>query len=256
MKKICLLEAGNYLLGLDDTLIMRRLSVDECAGENFEDSTPLIFPASFFGGCDLPPSWSELLVIQVKNSADPLFLLFDRNLGEINAPERCASLPMLYPELAGYCCPQIITHNNQPVLLCDPDGMTTVLAKQRNNYGVVSHKTFCEKVQMEAMSEDTHVSNSNTEVHTVLRTASVLDDETFQAIVFWTMGEYLERGSDADCAIRSDELPPEYLNVLHFQEGVNDGLLQNLIDKTITKCGKFHERDLRRMRQNRGAGKV
>ncbi len=242
MEKICLVEAGKYLLGIDVAAIIRTLSVDSFVEEECEQEASLIGLASFLGQHDRPFSQSECFVVEVKTSAEPLTLVLDSILGEIEVPGRFEALPLLYPELARCCCPQIIIHKNQPVLLLDGDGLDAVRGRVKGDYGRISLETLRHRSRSEIMAEEETPVPGNSADGQAEQSVAELDDGTFKAIVSWTMAEYLERGSEKECVISIGELPPE-----HIQQGVSHELLQRLIDRTIQKCGKFHDGALQRL---------
>jgi hypothetical protein len=247
MERICLVEAGNYLLGIGAAAITRKLSVDSFVEEDCEHETSLIALAPFFDQDERPLSQAERFVVEVKTSAEPLTLVLDSILGEIEAPGRFEAPPLLYPELARCCCPQMITHNGQPVLLLDEDGLDGVRARLKSDYGAISLDSLRDESRSEIMAEDTPALSDSTDVK-LKQPSAKFNGGIFKTIVSWTIGEYLGRGSDKSCVISSAELPPEYI-----QQGVSNEVLQGLIDRTVQKCGKLDDAALQRLREKSGA---
>jgi hypothetical protein len=138
METICLLEAGNYLLGIDAAAIIRKQSVKDFLAEEQAQPLPLIHLSSFFGQQPLATLQSTQLVIEMESGDGPLALLLDRLIDEIEAPDRFEPLPLLYPGLAKLCCPRVMTHDDQIVLLLDVRELDSVRAKLKTTCGLIT----------------------------------------------------------------------------------------------------------------------
>ncbi len=246
MKQIYLVEAGNYLLGIDAAVIIRTTSADSFGADGDENTTPMIALAPFLSQDNQPLSDSEYTIIEIETSTEPQILVVNRIIGEIGA-EHFAPLPLLYPEHTRQCFPKMLIHNEQPVLLLDSDGLNSVRTSLKSVYGMISLDTLRERGHRPPLEENTPALNGKGDDQ-FKQAAITLNETTFTTIVSWTIGEYLKHDCDMRCAIRSEELPPEYLNVLQLQ-GVSDAQIQRLIDKTIHKCGKFNTAALQRLRK-------
>lgn len=230
---ICLVEAGNYRLGIDTSVITRKLDRDSFAGEECREDISLLHLQSFLDQQLPAPSQSALHGVEVKTGADDrLMLLVDGIGAEIDSPDSFESIPLLYPELAGRCCPQIMIHDNEPVLFLDTEALQAVRTASADGFGVISWKTL----QNDAVGEvRTAPLAECSEGLVPEQSTDMLDEETFRKIVTWTIGEYLARGSSSNAVIRTSELPREYRHSLQ-RRGVDETLLQRLVDKTLQKC--------------------
>lgn len=270
MEKICLVEAGNYFLGIDAAVITRKQDVYSFLDEEWaEESTPISL-ASFLDQHSPVPPLAESIIMELDTINEPLTLLVDRIVGEIASPVRFESLPLLYPHLASRCCPQIVVHESQPVLLLDVEGLNEVRAKLESDCGVISLVSLRDSVSMEDSGEfqdtpglenslnrasmedsvefeDIPKPEKGTEKNDNLP-ASQLSDIVFKTIVLWTIEEYIKRGSKESCTISFDELPLEYTDSQLLQ-GVDDDLLRNLIDKIVQKCANTNDDTLHRLRK-------
>jgi hypothetical protein len=150
-------------------------------------------------------------------------------------PDHEVSLPFLYPDFTKICCPQIVIYNEQPLLLLESDGLETVLALQKNDFATVSFAVLHSFYSSETEGED-------------MQSTAEFDTVTFNTIVSWAMAEFLKHGHDTRGTILPDE---KLLEAIASKDvpGVNEDLLQELIDKTIQKCRKFHDNAMKRLKQ-------
>ena len=300
METICLLEAGNYLLGIDAAAIIRKQSVKDFLAEEQAQPLPLIHLSSFFGQQPLATLQSTQLVIEVESGDGPLALLLDRLIGEIDAPDRFEPLPLLYPDLAGLCCPRVMTNDEQIVLLLDVHALDSVRAKLKTSCGLITldelrdREAEVEDVEQAVREPETKVvaddvasadenrpltpaledsfspdgfDTDNTEKDTGITVSAPeaapsvddpessttesksgqdvieINDATFSKIVFWTISKYLECESKGKFAINADALPSGLIP----QQGLSSEIVQAILNKTILKCEKTDDEDLRRI---------
>ncbi len=235
MEKICLIKAGDYLLGIDTSVILKKQEINSFIAEEQSDEISLILLTSLFDKHASVFPEPKGFILEVKSTVGSQILVVDSCSAKIIEPEYCESLPLLYPDLARICCPQILIHEDQPVLLLDTDGLETVLASLKTDVAVISVATLRKHGSREKKILDTP-------------SVAALNDATFNSIVSWTIAEFLERGSDEDCVITPDELLLQ--SIPHGElQGLSDDLLQGLIDKTVQECGKFHNTAMQRLRQ-------
>lgn len=229
MEKICLVEAGEYLLGIDAATVIRQMDVNSFMDEEQEDEPSLISLASFFNQNTAVDCQAKSFVVEVKSSGKPLVLLVDRLVDELEGAVHFQSLPLLYPEFARRCCPRIMLHKDQPVLLLDVAGMEVIHAMLENDCGVISYKSLCERVVGPGQP------------------APQIDDSSFNNIVSWAIDKYLTCDNAFECSINIEELPAELAQSIQVQ-GVSNELLQHSVDKIVQKCGEFHDAALQQLR--------
>ncbi|MEN8199946.1 MAG: hypothetical protein ABFR63_07710 [Thermodesulfobacteriota bacterium] len=236
MEKISLMEAGSYLLGIESDAIISKAAMDDFIIEERAGESPLLSLASLLDQESAPAlTRSDSFIMEVKTSAEPLTLVVDSLLGEIDPPDRFESLPLLYPELAADCCPQIMIHDGQPVLILDGNGLDSARSRLKNGCGEISLETSLDHSPDKAGSK------------TSRQPGAALDDKTFKSVVCWTIEKYLAGDSDENGALSVRALPSR-------TQGVSDELLQRLIDKTLRRCTTTRNETLRRMKnKNIGA---
>ncbi|HIP82328.1 MAG TPA: hypothetical protein EYH19_01930 [Desulfocapsa sulfexigens] len=142
MERICLLEAGKFLLGIDAAVIIREETVKTFIAEEKGSENVLIYLASFLG--QQPPVLldEKKCGIVVASGEKQLLLVIDRILEEIHAPDDFESFPLLYPELAKSCCPKIFVYKNQVVLLFDTCELDLIYEQLGTSYGRISVDEF------------------------------------------------------------------------------------------------------------------
>ena len=132
MEQICLVEAGNFFVGIHSDCIDSVIQREQYS----QHQKKLLHLESFFcqGKSDDYPQVGVILHMATKSGLPDL--LVDRLVVEIDFPGRFETLPKLYPALSGQCCPQIFIYDNQPVLLLDIDGFISCL-EQLGHDGVL-----------------------------------------------------------------------------------------------------------------------
>ena len=138
MERICLLEAGKFLLGIDAAAIIREETIKTFIAEEKGAENALIYLASFLS--QQPPVLLDErnCGIVVASGEKKLLLVVDRILEEIHAPDDFESFPLLYPELAKSCCPKIFVYKNQVVLLFDTCELDLIYEQLGTSYGRIS----------------------------------------------------------------------------------------------------------------------
>ncbi len=124
MKKITLVEAGNFLIGLDSDAIKAIHPPEDLQ----QTSRPALHLESFFRQQACAPV-EDGTVLQMKEATGLPDLQVDRIGTEIDMPAHFSDLPPLYPALAAECCPQIFFYAGQPVLQLDVHGLARVVEK-------------------------------------------------------------------------------------------------------------------------------
>lgn len=150
IEKICLVQAGKFLLGIDAAVIHATHPADEYAKER-EPDTPLLHLDAFFGQQSLEAVATEVLEL-VEEFVLPA-LLVDRVIGEINAPDHFEPLPLLYPELAECCCPQIFLHEEQVFLLFEPGKIKQVCDQLYTGHGFITLEELVTRVEQHVPEE-------------------------------------------------------------------------------------------------------
>lgn len=235
MEKLCQIQAGKYLLAVKRSAILQTVEINRFLSEEQDAERSLILLVSLFdqhSGALLEP---EGVVMEVKSTNGSQLLVIDRISEKSITSDHIESLPLLYPDLTRLCCPQIVIHKEQPLLLLDFEGLETVLALQKNEFATLSTATLRRYCGSETEVED-------------MQSAAPFDAATFNTIVSWAMAEFLKRGNDTRGAIFPDE---KLLETISSKDApsVDEDLLQELIDKTIQKCRKFHDNAMERLKQ-------
>ncbi len=147
MEKICLIQAGRFLIGIDAALIRSTRSIDSYAAD---EDTPLLHLESFFG--QQPLAAQVGIVLELDNESKLPALLIDRVIGEIDATVRFEPLPLLYPQLAAACCPRIFVDEQQVYLLLELEKIEPVHEQLQTDYGFVflSELSACADDMVEA----------------------------------------------------------------------------------------------------------
>ncbi|MCP3898764.1 MAG: hypothetical protein GY707_03410 [Desulfobacteraceae bacterium] len=293
MGKVCLLKAGNFLLGLNTSHIASTFSVEDFMEDNKTNKTDpnFLFLESFLAQKPLDIDGSEVIVL--KKSPKKLTLLIDRTLGEIKLPDKFESYPLLYPELAMDCCPKVFIHNDQVVLLIDPKQLNKIHKSLETKHGLITPKylksikkkteqidtlqpessqTDNEKQEAaqpepESKSEaavetpteteivtETEVEvetetevETEVEIETETETVTEINDKSISAIVAFIFEKFNQTDANEKLVISVDELPPGLIE----QQGLNNELLQELIDKTILQCEKTRYQSMKNMIKNK-----
>lgn len=153
MEKICVIEAGEFLLGIDTASIVSKRDVGSVLSDKQGNNAPLFHLASFLSMQSLPVPNINGVVIEVQNTAGVFTtLLVDRVIGEIVTPSHFEQLPLLYPELAIKCCPQVFIHDEQVVLLLNVAELISLGEKMQTAHGIFSLDDFHNMI-VEAESE-------------------------------------------------------------------------------------------------------
>ncbi len=235
MEKICQIKAGKYLLAVASSAIIETRGIESFLADKQNAEVPLILLASLFDQRIAAFPEPEGFIMEVKSSAGSQLLVVDSFSEKGITVDHLESLPLLYPDLTRSCCPQIVIHNDQPLLLLDIDGLETVLASSGDDFATISLASLCSHYSSKTEVEDT-------------QSTRAVDEATFNIIVSWTMAEFLKRDNDTKSVICPDEKLLEVISSRDVQ-GVDDDILQEVINKTIQKCRKFHDRAMERLKQ-------
>jgi len=235
MEKINQIQVGKYFLGVTTSTILKVREISSFLADEQDEEISLVMLASLFDKHTGIFPEPDGFIIELKNATGSQMLVIDSFSAKSITPDHFESLPKLYPDLTKICCPQVMIHEDQPLLLLDTDGLKTVRDSLNNDFTEISSATL-----RKHYSRDKEVENT--------QSATELDEATFNTIVSWTMEEFLKHGHDKDSMITPDEkllgaIPARYL------QAMGDDLLQRLIDKTIQKCRKFHAAAMQRLRQ-------
>lgn len=243
MENMYLLESGDYLLGIESAAIIRIMDRNSWGETQLNDAL-LICPASFFNQSDAVLSDSEFSIIEIVNGANALFLLIDRIVGEIEGPQFFESIPRLYPQLASLCCPQIMIHDDKPVLLLDGAGLEAVHRQLGNEYGLISLSALLGKSDVETVVETEPVPPVIEEK--IEEPVVALDDVMFEKIVSWTIDEFLGCLDDTPVTVSIEGIPKEYIESMQLQ-AMDNIVIQEVIDQTVQKCAVFYDASFLRL---------
>jgi hypothetical protein len=221
--KICLVKAGKFFIGIEDSIIDLTLSVENLKKEDISKACSIFFLESFFTQQDLDLSCSEIILLK-KNGKDPnhLAIMVNKTLGRINFSGRFEPYPSLYPELATKCCPKIFIYKDRIILLLDPRQLNNIQKRLRTDHGLI---TLNELLSAKAEPE--------------------MNNETICAIVSYTFDKYINFDSHEKKTVSVGELPHELIK----QKGLSREAIQEIIDKTILQCDRTKRQTMRNMIQ-------
>ncbi len=134
MDKICLVVAGLFVVGIDAGSISAIQSREDLEVQERK----LVHLESFFRQTVPQSRKPGSIVLTMSSECQLPDLLVDQVIVEIDWPRRFEPVPLLYPNLAGECCPKIFLYKKQPVLLLDQEGFVRVSKKLPPDTGVVS----------------------------------------------------------------------------------------------------------------------
>jgi len=234
MEKICLVEGGNFLLGIDIFDIVASKTLEEFVTPDQEQSyrnEDIYHLESLFSQQPFFTINADSIVLQLKTDVNFLFLIVDRVLDEIEAPDSKELLPPLYPSLAEQLCPQVVIYENSIVMVLDTTQVIPIHEKLQTGFGSVSIKELLQTVEppIKELVPDIVTNDKQHE-----EKFSLIDDETFELIVFWTIAKYKKCKSGDTFEIDANELPIDLIR----QKGLSNAVLQYLIDQTILRCKK------------------
>jgi len=134
MDKICLVVAGQFVVGIDAGSISAIQSREDFGVQERK----MVHLESFFRQTVPQSRQTGSIVLTMSSECQLPDLLVDRVIVEIDWPRRFEPVPLLYPDLAGECCPKIFFYKKQPVLLLTQEGFARVSKKLPPDTGVVS----------------------------------------------------------------------------------------------------------------------
>jgi hypothetical protein len=135
MKKICIAQAGRFLLGIAEHDIIGRMSWAEAASLLKQDSKIVQLSALFTqqpGGEPQP----DAICLEIRGKDESFFLVADQLIADevevINPP---GPLPPVCPRLAARLCPQVTIWGDSAVLLLNPAQIIPVADELGNGIG-------------------------------------------------------------------------------------------------------------------------
>jgi len=246
MNKICIIEAGEFLLGIDTSTIVSIRDMGIFISDKQADNPSLFHLASFLSMQSLPIPEGDKVVIEVKNDTEiSTTLLVNRVIGEIEAPSHFEPLPLLYPDLASKCCPHVLLHNEQVVLLLDVIELIATAEKIDTAHGILSLNDFTGVTETEHETkndsenqasvdhQDAHIPETKT-----IPPETTMDKTIFNKIVIWTIDAFIDCDKGEPIVITMDMIPSGLIE----QQGSNDEKVQMVIDETITSCMKLNSK--------------
>lgn len=265
MYKICVIEVGEFLLGIDTSSIVSIRDMDTFISDKQEDNPSLFHLASFLSKQSLPIPEGDKVVIEVKNDKEIFTILVaNRVIGKIETPSHFEPLPLLYPDLASKCCPHVFLHDEQVVLLLDVVEFIATAENMENAHGILSLNDFVagiteteqeSKADSDKRQPDITVSSPENKPSADLQGANIpeaktdppktkMDETQFNKIVIWTIDTFIHCDKSEPVVVTMDMMPPELIQ----QQGSNDERVQIVIDETITNCVKLNKKILHLLR--------
>ena len=220
MEKICLLEAGSFLVAVDNAVIVRtQNSLSFLAGE-LERNTPVVHLESFFLHTTARVLNPDSLIVEVTARNKYLALLVDRKVEEIPAPEHFEELPLLYPSLARRCCPQIILHHKRAALLLNVAEIMPVLKEMEQRHGLFTIPMVMKKMkQQPGEPSDKGTKKEST--------------GSAEKIISWAIKEYKNRkAANLPTTLTVDDVPIQ----LRQGTGLGKEQQQYLLDQVVKRA--------------------
>ncbi|CAK8721412.1 MAG: hypothetical protein CDV28_10434 [Candidatus Electronema aureum] len=135
MKKICIAQAGRFLLGIAEHDIIGRMSWAEAASLLKQDSKIVQLSALFAQQPGGEPQ-SDAICLEMRGKDESFFLVADQLIADevevINPP---GPLPPVCPRLAARLCPQVTIWGDSAVLLLNPAQIIPVADELGNGIG-------------------------------------------------------------------------------------------------------------------------
>lgn len=261
MKKVCLVQGGNFVLGIEARYILSRqhgMLPQKTAGTTGE----IFHLGSLLARkqCDRPDPGSVFL--QLHKGKKTFFLLVDQVIDEIELPEQTTRMPPPSPELAEQLCPQVAVCMNLVVLLLDPGQVIPVARRLGQGIGLLgpehcfrknSRKSsrnvrdFPDLTEHADQQPKKNTKNnsapsvetkknagpavSNIPIRRDKKRPKSVDEETFKRVMAWTIAQFKQGKVGAE-HLAADRLPPGLVR----QEGVSDTVIQYLIDQISLRC--------------------
>ena len=264
MKKVCLIKAGKFFIGIDTAQIISTMSLDDLdAGKIKEKDSVILFLESFLAQKYIERSGSEIIVLKKnKNKGKYSALLIDMTLGEIEFPDRFEPSPLLYPELAAKCCPKIFIHENRVVLMLDPKQLSLIYETLQIVHGLITLDDLMpvkEKIKQKSLPQpdNTDTSDANNETaqgksKAVSNSETEVEEKIISEIVSWIIDKYnkfysnekvIKFYSNETMSMSVYGLPSRLVR----QQGLSNKSLQQLIDQTIDQCEKTRYKTMKNM---------
>jgi hypothetical protein len=252
MDKICLVEAGNYLLGIDAAAIIGKTDLESLVkGERMDDMV-LLFLEPFFLQDKMNPSRLEFRVLELHDAAGSFFVALDTIRGEVPVGTHFETLPLLYPADARRCCPRIMMYGEEPVMLMDSGGLQEMVQQSHGECGVSSLGILRGARQARLLNQVSTDLAKGTDSPEKEQDPG-LDDVQFKKIVAWAMGQYLDGCENDGGSWNNTELPPMFDDVLYMQ-GKGRELSQELARQVVQKCGSFQQSAVQHLKDRISGG--
>ncbi len=240
MKKLYLVEAGGYLLGIDSTAVIGESDLASLVKGERVDDLDLIFLDTFFRQHQSDRIQSDISVVELRTATAPLFVAVDTIRGEIAVGANFEPLPLLYPQRARSCCPRIMMHGEEPVLVLDIAALLILREELGTDYGLCSLGNLRLEKQARLLETTAADTSGSEDMDTEMQQAPVLSDAQFSEIVIWAMGQYLDGDSVAK--------PPPL-------QGASRELSQELARRVVRICGSFQHTAVERLKNQMPEGR-
>ncbi|GEM_PF-5436328 len=288
MEKVCLIKAGNFLLGIDASHIIDIIKLKDLDLKKENKKKPVFFLKSFFTQQGMEIEGAEIVTLKNRFRKEHLTVLIDEKVNEIKPPDIFEPTPLLYPELASLCCPNIFIHGDQIVLLLEPKQLGILFKKLRSKYGLITFKDLQNILPVDIEpaedkeAEDSYTQASEADIPENLnnqddtnnqesqKITSVIDkdetdestteqkpdikiqlsDDTITKIVSWIFNRYNSFNGNNNQHILVEDLPSDILS-LDLKKGINRDMLQELINKIIRLCEKKRYQTMKNMIKER-----
>ena len=217
METLCLVEGGDFLVGIDVGAIAacRMIEGDFQSMKEFAaDGVMVLHLESFLAQHPVPEQHLNLscvdgTALRLKTGVEEVVLIVDRVVAEVKVAGGKEVLPLLYPSLAKEVCPQVITYKGSAVMIMDVNHVLPVYERLGTGHGLI-------------MGGGGRLSAHQ----------SRNDGEMFKRIVTWTIDHYKRHQVAGSIRISVDDLPSD----LAAYSGSNKTMVQYLIDQTIQRC--------------------
>jgi len=141
MSRICLFEAGDFLVGLSVQHIIGTQTLDDFNHrhrDNGHNGQHIFHLQSFLAQQHIAGQQTSSIVLDINTDKEHFFLIVDQLVDEIDVPDSFAPLPPMYPLLASILCPRLILYKNSVAMVLDSNRLMPIYDQLQTDFGLVT----------------------------------------------------------------------------------------------------------------------
>jgi hypothetical protein len=135
MKKICLVQGGDFVLGIDSRSILSRQSGTAAVQSAAERNREVIHLGALLSRQSFETPAPDWVILELRAGKTSFFLLVDQVVDELEVARQPTALPPSSSALAGKLCPAAVVIGNNVVLLLNPARVLPVADQLGNRAG-------------------------------------------------------------------------------------------------------------------------